>query len=169
MARVSFTGTRRGMQQIQRSRFSHLVSALFAADGDSEWHDGDCVGADDEAHQIVERIKLAYAKQGRTLRTIGHPGDTPQYYASNVFDESRDPKDNNERNHDMVDETEVLVACPHEMTEVQRSGTWATIRYCRKQMRTRTNLYLFIIFPDGTLKTEGPAMTEKERRRASVG
>jgi hypothetical protein len=154
VARVSFTGTRRGMQPMQRSRFLSLVSAMFTAEADNEWHDGDCIGADDEAHQIVVAIKREHAAQGRTLKMVGHPGDTPEYYASNVFDETRDLAGNIQRNHRMVDETEILVACPGETNDVPRSGTWATIRYCRRQMRTRKDLHLFICWPDGTLTKE---------------
>ena len=51
------------------------------------------------------------------------------------------PKDYLERNHDIVDETDMLIATPGEEQEVQRSGTWATIRYARKQKRTILTIY----------------------------
>ena len=36
------------------------------------------------------------------------------------------------RNHNIVDASEILIACPAQTEEVIRSGTWATIRYARK-------------------------------------
>lgn len=158
MTRIAFTGTRSGMKPEQRSTFTSLMAAMFTTQFENEWHDGDCIGADDEAHQIVARMKQD--REGHALGVItmvGHPGDTPQYYASNVFDETREPKGNIDRNHDMVDEAEILVACPGEMENVPRgSGTWATIRYALKQLRHRTNLWIFIVYPDGTLDLKGP-------------
>ena len=37
-----------------------------------------------------------------------------------------------ERNHDIVDNSDVLIATPKESVEQIRSGTWATIRYAKK-------------------------------------
>ena len=37
-----------------------------------------------------------------------------------------------ERNHDVVDTCDLLIAMPNTELEVVRSGTWATIRYARK-------------------------------------
>lgn len=48
------------------------------------------------------------------------------------------------RNHDIVDSTELLIACPKEQVEVLRSGTWATIRYARKKEIT-----VWLIDPEG--------------------
>lgn len=158
MTRISFTGTRSGMKPEQRGYFVNLVAAIMGTQFENEWHDGDCIGGDDEAHQIVARIKHDRELHGLgSITMVGHPGDTPEYYASNVFDESREPKGNIDRNHDMVDECEILIACPGEMENVPRgSGTWATIRYCLKQQRYRTNLWLFIIYPNGTIDLLGP-------------
>jgi hypothetical protein len=50
------------------------------------------------------------------------------------------------RNHEIVDDSQVLIAAPKEFTEQLRSGTWATIRYARKIGRT-----VRIVFPDGSI------------------
>ena len=47
-------------------------------------------------------------------------------------DQTLPPKDYLDRNHDIVDQTDLLIATPKENTEVLRSGTWATIRYAKK-------------------------------------
>lgn len=39
------------------------------------------------------------------------------------------------RNHTMVDLASVVIAAPSSLEEQQRSGTWATIRYARKQKK----------------------------------
>jgi hypothetical protein len=49
------------------------------------------------------------------------------------------------RNKNIVDYTDLLVACPNGFEEVIRSGTWATWRYAVKQEK----LWI-IIWPDGT-------------------
>jgi hypothetical protein len=53
------------------------------------------------------------------------------------------------RNHDIVDETELLIACPGELAEAVRSGTWATVRYARKLGRP-----IVIFWPDGSVTGE---------------
>jgi len=54
------------------------------------------------------------------------------------------------RNHDIVDCTELLIACPKSMKEELRSGTWATVRYARKLERP-----VIIIYPNGISSSEG--------------
>lgn len=54
------------------------------------------------------------------------------------------PEDLLARNRDIVDETEILIACPGHMHEELRSGTWSTIRYAVKIQRPH-----IIIWPDG--------------------
>jgi hypothetical protein len=46
------------------------------------------------------------------------------------------------RDHDIVEETECLVGLPNR-PEYLRSGTWATIRYARKQQKP-----IYLIWPD---------------------
>jgi len=54
------------------------------------------------------------------------------------------------RNHKIVDGSEHLLATPAGMHEERRSGTWATIRYARKQEKPIT-----IIYPDGGYVHDG--------------
>lgn len=152
MARVSFTGTRKGLTAPQRTRLHHLLYELGTVE-DLEWHDGDCVGADAEAHEIVQQLKRDVAPEGH-VTLIGHPGNMPSLRAGNVFDEMREVKENLVRNHDMVDEVEILVACPGEMMETRRSGTWSTIRYARRLIKAGVKLHIFFAWPDGTLTKE---------------
>lgn len=139
MTKIGFTGTRRGMTPAQ---FERVVFALrhFRP---SEFHHGDCDGADTEVHHLVE---------GRGVPIVVHPpkDDThrafcmPHDGAPNIRIEV--PKPYLQRNKDIVDATEVLVAAPAGMKEVRRSGTWSTIRYAR-----RVGKRSIVVFPDGSI------------------
>jgi hypothetical protein len=54
-----------------------------------------------------------------------------------------------QRNRNIVDAVQVMIACPRGFEEELRSGTWATIRYARKVGRK-----LYIIYPDGRVDEE---------------
>jgi hypothetical protein len=103
---VGFTGTRKGMTHTQRVQVVNILSGLQP----DAFHHGGCVGADAEAHALADRLRIPT--------------------------EIRPPKPYLERNHDIVDESDVLIATPGQVNEVRRSGTWATIRYARKQDTT---------------------------------
>ncbi len=61
--------------------------------------------------------------------------------------ETRPAKTHFARNRDIVDETEVLIACPCEMEHQDRGGTWYTADYALKRGK-RT----IIVWPDGSMK-----------------
>jgi hypothetical protein len=122
MKLVGFTGTRRGMTPDQRSAV-RLALREFAADG-SEFHHGDCVGADEEAAAIAR--ELGY-------KIVGHPPSNDSKRAFVIADEEWKRKDYITRNHDIVNAVDVMIAAPRETKEVLRSGTWATIRYAQKR------------------------------------
>lgn len=140
--RVGFTGTRKGMSVNQWSRFekellSHSVS---------EWHDGDCVGADDQAHRTVKRLSIQLQEFSPVLH--GHPCNLEKFRAYNDFDVMNEVLPPLVRNRIIVDSVDLMFAAPMEYTEVFRgSGTWATIRYALKKERP-----LCIIWPDGKVK-----------------
>lgn len=117
---IGFTGTRQGMTEKQR-----LQVQAWLTDG-SEFHHGDCVGADEEADAIAHSLHL---------NVVIHPPANPRlraYCSGTVLP----AKGYIARNHDIVDSTDVLVATPKEADEVLRSGTWATVRYARKVGKT---------------------------------
>ena len=90
----------------------------------TEFHHGGCKGADTEASRIAATLGI---------HVVCHPpidkkaiGD---YYADKVLPE----KEYLDRNRDIVDCTDCLIATPKENFEVVRSGSWYTVRYARKQ------------------------------------
>jgi hypothetical protein len=130
---VGFTGTRKGMTEKQKDALEQIFEQDFNK-GLDEFHHGDCEGADEYAHEMAG---FYFAKR------VVHPPIDTRYRAYTIGEEHayylpkeygyRKPKDYLDRNHDIVDETDVLIACPETIEEELRSGTWATVRYARKQ------------------------------------
>lgn len=133
--KAGFTGTQDGMTKKQRFALEDLLDELEV----TELHHGDCVGADEE----VNTIALAVG-----IRIVLHPPTDPKKRAFCVgAAEVREEKDYLDRNHDIVDGGEVLLASPKSDVEKLRSGTWATVRYARKRAKD-----IFIISPSGFVK-----------------
>lgn len=107
-----------------------------------EFHHGDCIGSDAEAHEIVGRW-------APNAELHVHPPSNPVARARCQGNVTYREKGYLERDRDIVDATVLLIATPKTFHEVKRSGTWYTIRYARSQLRT-----IAIILPDGSLETE---------------
>lgn len=131
---IGFTGKRDGMspQQIELLVFYlkllkvHLIR-LDRKDSSIRFHHGMCIGSDEGFHSLVRNILPDSI-------IIGHPPINTNLMMrckSSDFDEMREPKDYLIRNHDIVDESQILISTPN-MEEETRSGTWATVRYARK-------------------------------------
>ena len=137
-----FTGTSIGMTKEQGATVAKLLTHA------KRFHHGDCVGSDEQAHTMVPEA----------CDIIIHPPKNPGKRA--FCDLTKSGKsiavlqefEYLERNHHIVDACEVLIATPKGVTEEVRSGTWATIRYARKQNRC-----IIIVWPDGTFTREDHA------------
>ena len=144
--RVGFTGSQGGMKSEQVTALRLLLEEIFRYPADflpsapfadldlprvAELHHGDCIGSDAQAHKIAR--ELGY-------RVVGHPPINSSKRAFCDFDELREPREYLIRNHDIVDETNVMVATP-DAPETLRSGTWATIRYARSLERNIGVIY----------------------------
>lgn len=112
------------------------VSEFLERPDVEELHEGDCVGADAQAAAIA----LALGD----VTIVAHPPTIGDHRAYAFAHEWREPKDYIPRNHDIVDETELLLATPGLSYEEQRSGTWATVRYARNCDRS-----VVVFWPDG--------------------
>ncbi len=113
--KIGFTGTQNGMTSAQRQTLFYLLS-----NEKGEFHHGDCIGADSDAHDIAE---------SRGLEPIIHPPDIMRKRAFKKANQIRHTKPYLDRNKDIVNETE----------------TWSTIRYARKLKKKIT-----IIYPNGS-------------------
>lgn len=123
---IGYTGTQIGMSARQKMG---LRTHLLLAEPDSEFHHGDCIGGDQEAHDIALELGL---------RIVLHP---PINKSKRAFckgaTQMLEPKDYIPRNHDIVDAAQLLIAAPKMNDEELRSGTWATVRYARKTGKQR--------------------------------
>lgn len=120
------------------------VSDLLERLNPTEFHHGDCLGADDEAVILARDLGVP--------RVLGHPPDNDSMRAFVYSDEEFEPQPYLMRNRDIVDSTDVLIAAPYGTSETQRSGTWSTVRYARKLKRP-----IYIVLPRGRVETENIA------------
>ena len=118
---VGFTGTREGMTFCQVKALIRLLRKL----NPEEIHHGGCIGADEQFHKIV--CKLFYGAWA-----VNHPCDIEKYRAKIIADETRQILPALVRNTVIVNESDILIACPKTKEEELRSGTWSTVRYARK-------------------------------------
>lgn len=127
---IGFTGTQIGMTALQKEIFENLICGLKG-----EFHHGDCIGADAEAHDIAEKY----------LECVIHP---PIISAKRAFKKANricETLNYLARNKAIVIACERMIATPKEFAEQVRSGTWSTIRYAKNSMKST-----MIIFPDGS-------------------
>lgn len=140
---LGFTGTQKGMTPEQFEHLSEqMVSASRVGAGNTEFHHGDCRGADAEAHALA--FHFGY-------KIVIHPPVVPDKRAfcnnggfytpsTTVLEE----KDYMERNQDIVDVCDVLLATPDQMHSRLRSGTWATVRRAYDAKKP-----VVLIYPNG--------------------
>ena len=136
---VGFTGTKMGTSDPQLGSLIEIVEGLDF----ERAHHGDCLGADCEFHVVLRTV-------AEHVHIVGHPPKEHKYRAFCDFDEECDPRQFLVRNRHIVDASDLMIACPGGTKELRRgSGTWATIRYARKQ-----KVPLVIIWPNGTCTYE---------------
>lgn len=128
---IGITGTRSGTTLTQLS----TGFALIMEQNPVTIHHGDCVGADAEVDHLARPHipVIIHPPLDSKYRAWCGPTDIP-------------PKLYHVRNHDIVNETDILFAFP-DGPERNRSGTWSTVRYA-----TITNKPVTIIYPDGRIE-----------------
>jgi hypothetical protein len=134
---IGFTGTREGMSDLQKQAVHDLLKPLPV----HAVHHGDCIGADKDFHDAVDYLRKV---EGKKMEIVIHPPENDSYRAFCKGDLTYHAKPYLERNHDIVDCSDMMIATPREKEEQLRSGTWATIRYTRKK-----KVKLYIIYKDG--------------------
>ncbi len=119
----------------QKEAFVRLVVDLQPTD----FHHGDCVGADDEAATIAD-ANGAYV--------VCHPPIENKLRAFNPCSLNvRPAKTHFARNRDIVNETDLLIATPCEDKQQAFGGTWRTITYAMKVGKP-----VKVIWPDGRVE-----------------
>lgn len=127
---IGITGTREGANAAQLEAMEEVLTALHP----HEFHHGDCMGVDAQGHKIASSLRCV---------TVIHPPVEKKYRAYCDGIELMAPKEYLDRNRDIVDMTEILIAVPSG-PEVVRSGTWSTVRYALKK-----NKVVILINTDG--------------------
>lgn len=134
--RVGFTGTELGMTEHQKNTFKWLIQQIQP----TYFSHGDCVGADDEAADIVDNLNLS-------TYIICHPPAKNKLRAyNNRWASLRPTKSYLARDRDIVAENDVIIATPAESVPQSRGGTWYTIRYGKSVGKP-----VYIINPDGSI------------------
>ena len=134
--KIGFTGTQTGITPPQ---FDLLVEVLQELHEVTEAHHGDCLGADREFAVTIDAV-FGIGK----MLLHRHPPDDDKKRAFTRYDVDYPVAPFLVRNKDIVNATEILIACPKTQHEELRSGTWATVRYARKQGGV-----VVILWPDG--------------------
>lgn len=140
MIKVGITATRKGLTIPQKRALISLLRGILHFEGKTigaEFHHGDCDGGDYQSACVADW--LCYA-------TVSHPPIDDKLRACHESDIVLEPKDYIERNHDIVDVADIMIACPKTEHEELRSGTWATIRYADMKEKD-----LRIILPNGNI------------------
>lgn len=143
------TGTRHGASRLQLASVGWLWSRYEF----KVLHNGDCVGADEQLYHLAGAFGA---------KRVLHP---PTNEANRAFCGLRDcvliDEDTTEirpeypyyvRDRHIVNDSEVMVACPKQYFETEDKmpgGTWYTIYYTR-----RVKLPLAIVWPNGLIKYE---------------
>lgn len=140
MIKIGFSGTRHGMPELQWWGVRKLLSNYRYLD--IEFHHGDCVGADAQAHDM--------AVEDHAVIVI-HPPINPVMRAYRKSDRLMPMKRYIERNRAIVSECDVLIAAPRSETE-DNSGTWSTIRFARLMKKK-----IWIVSPKGAVRGEDVA------------
>lgn len=138
MKHLAFTGTKKGATQDQ---LDTLLSLLVEyRDKGYQWmHNGDCIGADNQAGLLWLRLNR---------KILLHPPTEDKYRGFLPYYQSFEPRSYLYRDQHMVEMSKVLFATPYTFHEETRSGTWTTVRYARKLRRR-----IFIINPDGGIQS----------------
>lgn len=140
MIAVGFTGSQAGMTGDQAATFMRALIGLGIPR--IEFHHGDCVGADAQAHMVAIWMRLAVV--------IHPPADGRRRAWCEHATEMRAPQAYMTRNAAIAEAADVLLAVPDGWFEVQRSGPWATVRRARWR-----RVPVVVIWPNGATSADG--------------
>ena len=100
MLKIGFIGTRHGMSNEQIKELTKIIKYKNF----DEFHHGMCIGADEQAHHIVEDIK--------DVKIIGHPPKYLGSYSPVSCSSMIKPDTYRKRNNSIIDSTDILIATP---------------------------------------------------------
>jgi hypothetical protein len=128
---LGFTGTRKGMSDKQKMQLVGYFALAKEFGKIVHFHEGDCVGADDEATEIARNMGF---------KIEIHPPEKDTTRSFNFVDGDIIHKKYGyiQRDKHIVNSSLLLFAAPkdHRKREIRsrsRSGTWTTVRYAEGQ------------------------------------
>ncbi len=116
---IGFTGTRKGMTSEQEESLKTLLKSITYEKGMWVARHGDCHGADTQFHNIARSM-------GAFI--LIHPPQDNKLRAFLDGDHIERPKPYTQRNKDIVEKSDIIVAAPAEANNPGYGGTWQTIR-----------------------------------------
>ena len=136
---IGFTGTRMGMTILQRAEFIDVMFRYINVYSEENitFHHGSCIGADAEAHKFALKLCIPIH-----VHPCNIPEKTSICEGAHITHPQKPPL---ERNIDIVQASDLIIACPCSRQEVIRSGTWHTVRQARK----KDGMIIQIIWPIG--------------------
>lgn len=145
---IGFTGTRYGMSEEQKESLRDLLTAIKRHhwDEDIVGIHGDCVGADEDFDIICRSLGV---------ETWCYPCTLSNYRAYTPAPPLAEPEHPLYRNKQIVKHANFMIACPLEIVEQRRSGTWSTVRYTRQAGK-----HVYIIHRLGAISLDTPTTTE---------
>lgn len=150
--RIGISGTQEGLTPEQRE----WAQAYIARCKPAELHHGDCVGADGQIHDITRAVS-----PGTCI--VIHPPDYDGKRAQKSGDKFRAELPYLAMNKKIVGETDLLVGFSRLPHEIQRSGTWHTIRHARKAGKP-----VIVVWPNGSTEITSRREIKARSRKSSV-
>lgn len=139
---LAFTGTRKGMSALQYKTVLSLVKEL-----EPDWAGhGDCIGADNDFHKICIIVRGSITSPDPPKIHI-FPSNAGTRAHNEDYDIIEPERDSLVRNRHMAKWCQKLIATPKEENEIIRSGTWATVRYGRRERRV-----IYLVLPNGKIR-----------------
>lgn len=126
---IGFSGTRTTPDQEQQEWLYDRLQEL-RMEGAIYLHHGDCVGADQYAHDMADELDykiIIHPPVDKRLRAFCNTG----------WCEIREPKPYLDRNRDIVEESGILIALPkgERPANLKGAGTWSTIAYAERMKK----------------------------------
>lgn len=118
--KIGFTGSREGMSQSQKENLVLILKNFIP----TEFHHGDCEGADSEAHDIVREFFP-------DCKIVVHPPSSDYLRAFKKGDVILQPLPYLQRDRSIVDSSEFVIGAPKQNEFTKGSGSWFTINYAK--------------------------------------
>jgi hypothetical protein len=140
--RLGFTGSRTGMSALQTVAFLDFVAD--SPTGFSEFHYGDCVGADEEAFNLLYQLGAGGVFHCHPPIKEAHRAHT-EVHADTLGMVVHPASDYLQRDRSIVNSSDVLIGTP--ASDTRTGGTWYTLDYAIMQNR----IPVVIISADGSV------------------